>query len=268
MPNRAGAFGLGFGLGPPTYLPALLLLLACLTGCDDALTPAPASADTHERIDFPEIALDTSLPIFWPEVAEISDLLSQDRPPHWVLTALREYGPVRPLDSLSSASGKMPLAADGLLVLAQPYPLSPDENVALDRWVHSGGRVLLFADPMLTHGSAYALGDRRRPQEIALLSPILARWRLELQFDDTQPPGERMAPLGQGKLPVHLPGRFVQHGKGGACTLAGDGLVASCRIGRGHVVAVADAAVLEAGGGIESAPRIAGLRLLLEKVAR
>ena len=51
--------------------------------------------------------------------------------------------------------------------------------------MRGGGRVLLFADPMLTRHSAFALGDRRRPQDVVLLSPILARWRLELQFDES-----------------------------------------------------------------------------------
>ena len=70
-------------------------------------------------------------------------------------------------------------------MMIQPRPLSPQENVALDNWVAAGGRLLLFADPALTEDSAFAIGDRRRPQDVVLLSPILARWGLELELTRT-----------------------------------------------------------------------------------
>ena len=133
----------------------------------------------------------------------------------------------------------------GLLVMAQPRALAPQENVALDDWVRRGGRLLLFADPLLTEESAFAFGDRRRPQDVVLLSPILARWGLRLEFDEGQPPGERLADLDGVTLPVNLPGQFQITVPGRGCTLHAAGIAARCRIGKGRVLVLADAALLE-----------------------
>ncbi|MEO0033585.1 MAG: hypothetical protein RIS94_3343, partial [Pseudomonadota bacterium] len=108
--------------------------------------------------------------------------------------------------------------------------------------VQAGGRVLLFADPMLTWDSAFPVGDRRRPQDVALLSPILGRWGLELRFDDAQPGGLRES----AGLPVNLPGQLVPKAGGiGRCRIGPAGLVAECVVGNGRVTVVADAALLE-----------------------
>lgn len=218
-----------------------------------------------------EVALFTTLPILWAETPDLAGLLQDDAPPHWALAVLRRGGgQVVPLDTLLRLPGDR-----RLLVIAQPRPLSPQENVELDRWVRAGGRVLLFADPLLTHHSAYPLGDRRRPQDVVLLSPILARWGLVLQFDEAQPQGEREAEAFGEALPVNLPGRFAQSvgqsgGKSGGksgCDLSGDGLGALCRIGRGRVLALADAALLESGGDpLADARRSAALEGLLRQV--
>lgn len=209
-------------------LSAALALLAT-AGCS---VQAPPPVQT--------IGLFTTLPILWPEAQGAADLLKSDAaPPHWARAVLARRGAIRPLDTLENLGGV------GLLVLAQPRPLSPQENVALDRWVRGGGRVLLLADPMLTAESAYALGDRRRPQAIALLSPILARWGLALQFDAAQPAGERIETLYDLPFPVNLPGRFVATGGGVSCRIKAAGLAARCLVGKGQVVAVADAALLE-----------------------
>ncbi len=191
------------------------------------------------------IGLFTSLPILWRESADIRGLLNSDGPPHWALAVLKRRGSVQPLDSLALPDGKPAMAGASLLVMAQPRPLSPQENVALDTWVRRGGRVLLFADPMLTVDSAYALGDKRRPQDIVLLSPILVRWGLELSFDEEQPAGEHMADWAGRSMPVDLPGQFVLLGNAGNCRLLAGGLGARCSVGKGQVLALADAALLE-----------------------
>lgn len=165
--------------------------------------------------------------------------------PHWMLAVLRRHGKVMPLDSLASEQGDLPLPHDAILIMAQPRALSPGENVALDNWVREGGRVLLFADPMLTAHSAYALGDPRRPQDVALLSPILTRWGLELQFDESQPSGERHSDVFGVAIPVNLAGRFALVGNSRDCALLFSGLGARCRIGKGRVLAIADAALLD-----------------------
>jgi hypothetical protein len=101
---------------------------------------------------------------------------------------------------------------------------------------------------MLTADSTYALGDRRRPQDIVLLSPILARWGLELRFDEDQPAGEHDGAGKRGRcVPVNLPGQFAPRpgGHDARCAIVREGLVARCRIGRGRALIVADAALFE-----------------------
>lgn len=200
--------------------------------------------DTHPA---EPIGLYTSLPILWRETDALAGMLDRDAPRHWVLAALEQHGAIRPVDSLDAADGAMPLPRGGLLVLAQPRPLVPGENVALDGWVRAGGRVLLFADPMLTIDSSFALGDRRRPQDVVLLSPILSRWGLRLTFDEGQAGGERLAEVLSHPVPVNLPGRFELLASARDCVILGGGLLASCHIGAGRVLAFADAALLEEG---------------------
>lgn len=209
------------------------------------------------------IGLFTSLPILWREADDISGLLDDKAPPHWALAVFSVHGDVQPLDTLSVNGGALGLAADGLLVIAQPRPLAPQENVALDDWVRAGGKVLLFADPMLTAHSAFALGDNRRPQDIALLSPILSRWGLTLRFDDAQPFGERDADLFGNTVPVNLPGSFALADGAGSCVIQSGGLAAKCAVGRGQVIAVADAAMLEDAANGDAAQREAALGALL-----
>lgn len=203
------------------------------------------------------IGLYSSLPIAWGESEDIRGFLADDAAPHWVLEALRAQGRVVPLDTLANAQGVLPLPSDGVVVLAQPRPLTAQENVALDAWVRGGGRVLLFADPMLTAHSLFGPGDPRRPQDMAMLSPILGRWGLELLFDDTQDAGERW----ENGIPVNLPGRFQVLGKSGAgksggavgkagdvaanCRIESRDLIADCTSGKGRILALADAALLE-----------------------
>jgi len=212
------------------------------------------------------IGLFTSLPILWRETSDLGELLNTDAPPHWALAVIEAHGRPQPIDTLAGRNGKLPLPADALLIVAQPRPLSPAENVALDDWVRGGGRVLLFADPLLTSHSAFALGDKRRPQDIALLSPILTRWNLELQFDEAQPFGERKADVLGDAMPVNLPGRFVTRNDR-ACKIAAEGLAARCRIGAGEVLAIADAALLESGTSGDEPHRRAALDRLLAGIA-
>lgn len=216
-----------------------LALAMALTACFQAGTSGEGQARSGP------VGLFTSLPIFWAESTDLRGLLRDDSPPHWVLTALRRQGEVRPVDSLIAQGTAPALAAIGTLVMAQPRALVPEENVALDAWVRGGGRLLLFADPMLTEESAYPLGDKRRPQDIVLLSPILAHWQLRLEFDEDQPAGERQAGIAGISLPVNLPGRLQVAPGSRQCALLGDGIVAHCRIGKGQALIVADAALLE-----------------------
>ena len=191
------------------------------------------------------LLLFTSLPIYWSEAPDIASMLEDEQEPHWARGAIEALRALRPIDALGADA----LGPRGDLLMIQPRPLAPTENVALDAWVGYGGRLLLFADPALTEDSAFALGDRRRPQDIVLLSPILARWGLRLEFDEDQARGEHTVALGEGMtVPVNLPGRFVavRGGRGDStCRLFADGLAAECRVGRGRALVIADAALFE-----------------------
>lgn len=209
------------------YRPALLIVavLALLAGI--AVTVRGHEPDHR-------LGLLTTLPILWSEASDVAGILKSSDAPHWARAELARYGSIVPLDTLAG------LDRVDRLVLAQPRPLTPDENVALDNWVRGGGHLLLFADPLLTEESAYALGDRRRPQDVVLLSPILRRWGLNLEFDEAQPAGERMI----AGIPVNLAGRFTL-AQPAACQSWAEGAAASCQVGKGRVTALADAAVLE-----------------------
>lgn len=209
-------------------------LLLCLGAWFAAPDHSPQRAET---------GLFTSLPILWGEATSPTEQLALARP-HWAAAAIAAGGRIRPLDLLVKPDGSSMLGGLTDLVIAQPRALTPLENVALDQWVRGGGHLLLFADPALTANSRFALGDPRRPQDVALLSPILHRWGLELQFDDSQLSSEREQPWAGIEVPVELAGRFAIVDPA-ACRGEGDGLIARCRIGRGQVVAVADAAVLD-----------------------
>lgn len=190
------------------------------------------------------IGLFTTLPILWGDDAGLGAELRKDAQPHWALTILKQRGQIEPLDTLAGPKHSEPLGKLRRLVIAQPRPLGPSENVALDEWVRGGGKLLLFADPALTQDSAFAIGDPRRPQAVALLSPILGRWEIDLLFDDSQILGEASREVLGVPTPVNLPGKFATRGQAN-CRLWADGLAVTCAIGKGRVVALADAAVLE-----------------------
>lgn len=219
-------------LSSAPLLAAALALSACGTS---------AAEQEKEPEAKPELGLFTSLPIYWGE-GGMSDILDGNQRPDWVRGVLEEDFTLDPLDTVEADA----LAGLRLLVMAQPRPLAPSENVALDSWVRGGGKLLMFADPMLTRHTDYALGDKRRHQDMVLLSPLLGHWGLELRFDEDQPLGERKVSAGKISVPVNLAGRFVETGDGeGGCRVIGQGILARCRVGKGEAMLVADAAVLD-----------------------
>jgi hypothetical protein len=210
-------------------------LLIAATGCR-AEDPTPRAV-AAER---PELGLMGTIPIYWGEQAQFGDALSGDAVPHWARAQLETGYALRPLDTLSAQS----LAGLDYLLLAQPRALSGPENVALDAWVRGGGHVLLFADPLLTGESRFAIGDRRRPQDVILLSPVLGHWGLRLEFDDSQRFGTAVLD-GAAQIPVNLPGRFTAIPGEGECAIEAEGVLARCMIGEGEALVLADAALLD-----------------------
>ena len=211
-----------------------LLCLATACHADEAVPPGGAA-------DRPELGLMGTIPIYWGEEGDFGDLLTGGDTAHWARARLEADYRLNPLDTLSEAS----LAGIDLLMLAQPRALSPAENVALDSWVRRGGKLLLFADPMLTGESRFAIGDRRRPQDVILLSPILTHWGLVLAFDEDRPAGHALIRARGAAIPVNLPGSLgVRDGEAHCAILAAD-VLAACQIGQGSVLVLADAALLD-----------------------
>ncbi len=254
---------MAYRLRSPDFLSVVAaVLLSGLAACSQAEEPSDRLGEpASER---PALALFTTMPIYWNEAADVADLLNDRAPPHWARLEIERDRVLAPVDVLTEDT----LRPYGDLLMAQPRALSPAENVALDEWVRGGGRLLLFADPMLTSHSAYAIGDRRRPQDVALLSPILARWGLRLEFDQAQAAGERMAAFGDVALPVELAGSFAlgptEKDAPSECELLADGLAAQCAIGQGHALILADAALLDRDGGDQAMRGKALSRLMAE----
>lgn len=176
----------------------------------------------------PRVTLFTALPLMWGE-GDPGDVLSGRAKRSAMLDGID----VRPIDLVSAKA----LGAD-LLVVAQPRAMAPPELVALDAWVREGGRALIFADPRLDWPSLYPLGDPRRAPPVTLLDPLFNHWGVRLN-------------LGEGSS-----GRWER----GPC-LAIDAVSIDCRIGRGRVLMIADADVLDSRTGDKTVLRDALVRL-------
>jgi hypothetical protein len=245
------------------FLALAMAFVSAPLAAQDIVLPAEPS-------EKPELALFGTIPIMWGEAASFEDLVRGRSQPHWARAALEQSHHVRALDTLAQEDGAATMQSGGTLLMAQPRALSGVENVALDDWVRGGGHLLLFADPMMTGESLHAFGDRRRAQDVILLSPILARWGLALSFDADQPEGDRLVELDDAlALPVNLAGTFAPGNSGfeAACELEADGLIADCTIGEGRALIVADAALLDLHAGDQSA-RAASLNALLGRLTQ
>ena len=208
----------------------------------------------------PALGLMTSLPIFWGEPADMGSLLDGSNGQHWVRTKLEERYTLLPLDVLGDADGQpqADLAQLERLFVAQPRALTAADNVALDAWVRGGGQLLLVLDPMMTDHSVYPIGDKRRFNDVALVPPVLKRWGLALQFPATAEPveiafeGVAVPVADHGMLSV-----AAQSPSSVQCELAAKALIARCRVGRGEVLVVADAAFLNQDGDRQASSRAA-----------
>jgi len=227
-----------------------------------ALSASPAGAqDAAPQVDQPTIGLMGTVPIYWGEAAGFDELVTGEAVRHWAREVLERRAALVPLDYLSQAA----LAPHRQLLLAQPRGLSGEENVALDAWVRAGGRLLLFADPWMTGESRFHLGDRRRPQDVALLSPILAHWGLELVAHNYALGGGLHHIEREGQLlPIDSWGEFRLLADDEECELELEGLLAHCRIGAGQVLIMADAAILDFAGPYPHAE--SGLESLLARI--
>jgi hypothetical protein len=233
---------------------ALAATVVVLTGCDakpDVLAEQPSADAPADQL---KLGLMTSLPLYWPEGADLAVLASGEAPLPWQRRAMEARFALVPLDTLSpipalssGAAEVDPLAGLDRLAIIQPRGLSPADNVALDRWVRAGGRLLLVLDPALTGEYAVAIGDPRRPVDTALIPPVVARWGMEVGFDEGQSPAVVTARLDGAALPMVQAGRIALADAGleSPCSLLADGAAARCARGNGQVTLIADAALFE-----------------------
>lgn len=235
-------------------LAAAALLAVLAAGCDGA-PAAPAAAESAAPRE--RLGLMTSLPLYWPLDAGIDEIAGGRAPVPWQRAALERDWRLEPLDTLSPIPGLTPdapetdpLAGLDRLAVIQPRGLSPADNVALDDWVRKGGRLLLVLDPFLTGEYDLPLGDPRRPADTALIPPVVARWGLEVSFAVAETPentyGTRDLPGGIA-LPFAQPGlvRILPQGAKNCALASGHDIMATCRIGKGSVTLLADAAAFE-----------------------
>jgi hypothetical protein len=104
----------------------------------------------------------------------------------------------------------------------------------------------LVLDPMLTGEYDLPIGDPRHPNTVALIPPVVERWRLEIVFDETQESGPRFASYPGGTVPLALSGKVRPiEGRGKNCTFAANDALARCEVGEGIVTVLADAALFE-----------------------
>ena len=250
-------------LRPTSALAAILAAMLALPamGQDFDFAPPPDGRQGNG------LAVFTTLPLAFGEARDLTAILDGTAEPHWARAVIEGEWGYTPLDTLDAED----LTGRKRLLLAQPRALSGRENVALDDWVRGGGSLLMFADPLMTGHSAFGIGDRRRPQDVALLSPILARWGLELAFDGDQ--DARMQFIGWDGLllPAALRGELRHREPAGGvmadCEIGAEALVARCRIGAGRVLVVADAALLDADPAAAE-PMEAALMGLMERAFR
>ncbi|HWK42219.1 MAG TPA: ABC transporter [Croceibacterium sp.] len=226
--------------GLEVALTSALLTLAAACGAQSQDQRQGSVSEATSAEQRPVLGLMGTIPIYWGESGSFGDLVDGTGDSHWVRDRIEKRFAIEPLDMLTDQN----LAPLDMLLLAQPRALGAPENVALDAWVRGGGRLLLFADPMLTGESRYAIGDRRRPQDVILLSPILLHWGLDLQFDVDRPGGVETARADGVGIPIDRAGLFTVSPDGG-CQISGGGVLARCLIGKGKVIVLADAALLD-----------------------
>ena len=222
---------------PKFLLP--LAVIALLAGL--VLFPRPLLDEEPRK----ELALMTSLPIYWGEGADFGTLVSGNDELPWVRVVLEKKYELQPLDTLTF-EGDIDLGRFDRMIIAQPRAISPQDNVALDDWVNGGGRLLMVIDPLLTGDYSVPLGDPAHPMTIGLLPPVLERWGIGMTYDENQTFALQSIEAEGINIPFAMAGRvhLFDHGTG-SCDLSHEGIVAQCVVGQGRVTLLADATLFE-----------------------
>jgi hypothetical protein len=173
------------------------------------------------------------LPLLWGE-GDPSDILQGRSGRSETLRRLDVQFDIRAIDIVSARTVR-----DSVAFLAQPRRLSPLELVAFDKWIRGGGRAMIFADPDLLGSSIYPLADSRRAPPVTLLDPLFKHWGIDLGDSDKV---VRTITYGGTKIVFAgaAPWKF-----GTNCTAIIREAI-DCRIGKGRVILVSDADMLDA----------------------
>lgn len=202
---------------------AMAVATAALIASGRQVEPRPATAR-------PVLLVVTSLPLFFGETFTLDQTGSP------TATRLAESFTVRTIAQADAAS----LAGQRLLLMAHPRAQTADALVALDAWVRRGGRLLLFADPVLDWHSERPLGDRLRPPPGFADTGLLRHWGVVLTRPTQRGPVD-VSTEGRA-LRLSSPGRLTA---GRGCDAAMSGHAVRCTVGRGRVTVVADADLLD-----------------------
>lgn len=240
---------------------AMLLTVGCsAVPASEVVTEEPASlVPSGPRL---RVVLMSSLPLVHGDGIDLTAMIAGKSNPHPLHEDLKAAHDLVVADALDGDG----LDGVDMVILVQPRALPPQDLVALDDYVRSGGRLLLFADPVLEWAGGRGLGDPQGPLRSSLISPLLKHWGIELL--DPELGSVRLQP--SGAWLVH-PGQFaLLSGKIGDanCEIENQGHVARCRPGRGRAVLVADADLIDPAmisNSAESAP--ANRRLVASLIA-
>lgn len=223
---------------------AVALVLA--TGCSvvpaaDAVGAQETARDASLVPPGPRlrVVLMSSLPLVHGDGVDMAAMIAGKSNPHPLHQQLKAAHDLVVADALDDQV----LAGADLAILLQPRALPPEALVAVDDYVRGGGRLLLFADPVLEWPGGNGLGDPLGPLRASLISPLLRHWGLELL--DPELGTVRLQPSGTVLV---RPGQFsALLGKTGdaVCAIRQSGHIAHCRVGKGKAVLVADADVLD-----------------------
>lgn len=213
-----------------------MLAAGLLVQCSQDATNASA----ENRVPV-KIQLMTSLPIIWGEGASMQNILAGKTSPAPIYAHWQENYDITAVDSFEALDD----SGTDIVLLAQPPAMAPADIAAVDSWVRAGGKAIILTDPMLLWPTDLPLGDRRRPLASGLLSPLLAHWGLELQAPDEagsgavelEFSGATISTAGIGTFKI-LPQQLTDRDE---CILSKANVMASCEIGKGRAIILADA---------------------------
>lgn len=187
------------------------------------------------------IALMSTIDLQWGE-ADLAEVAQGKAHGSAFFTRLSQGRQIKMIEDIA----KLPHSKVDALVMVQPRLLSPDEHVALDTWVRSGGRAIIFADPALQWPSKHPAGDPRHPLFTSMLGPLLKHWGLKLALPINGEEADASVSVGDQRIGTSAHGIWVTTADTAAasCQITPSRLLAQCRVGKGMAIVFADADML------------------------